>query len=82
MGVDEATGRAVQLYADGRGVFRIYEMSVANGVWRAWRDAPGFHQRFAGAFSDDGRTITGAWEGSGDGTNWSHDFDLTYAKLS
>ncbi len=82
MGVDDSTGRMVQLYADARGVFRIYEMSIEDGVWKVWREAPGFNQRFVGRISEDGRTITGAWEGSEDGVTWRHDFDLTYTKVS
>lgn len=82
MGVDDSTGRMVQLYADARGVFRIYEMSIEDGVWKVWREAPGFNQRFVGRFSDDGRTITGAWEGSEDGVTWTHDFGVTYRKTS
>jgi hypothetical protein len=80
-GVDDTTGRMVQLYADARGVFRVYEMSLADGVWKLWRDAPGFHQRFEGAFGDDGRRISGRWEASEDGETWTHDFDLTYTKV-
>jgi len=53
----------------------------ADGVWKLWRDAPGFSQRFTGTFSDDGRTIKGRWEKSGDGAQWDHDFDLTYTKV-
>jgi hypothetical protein len=30
--------------------------------------------------SDDGTTITGAWDGSPDGRQWKHDFGLTYIK--
>ena len=82
LGVDDTTGRMVQLYADARGVFRIYEMSLADGVWKVWRDAPGFFQRFTGTFSDDSRTIEGRWEASDDGVAWRHDFDLTYTKVS
>jgi hypothetical protein len=41
-----------------------------------------FSQRFSGTLSDDGRTITGAWETAHDGTTWEHDFNLTYIKLT
>jgi hypothetical protein len=46
------------LYADARGVFRVYRMSLSDGVWKIGRDAPGFFQRFTGTFSADGNTIT------------------------
>jgi hypothetical protein len=70
-----------QHYYDSRGVARDYQMSLEKGVWKLWRDAPGFRQRYAGVFSDDG-TITGAWEGSSDGNEWTHDFALNYTKIS
>ncbi|TMK78683.1 MAG: hypothetical protein E6G45_05835 [Actinobacteria bacterium] len=70
------------LYADARGVSRVYEMSLSDGVWEIWRDAPGFCQRFTGTFSDDGRAIAGYWDRSRDGSSWERDFDLTYTKVS
>jgi len=79
-GLDDASGALHMLYADARGVCRVYEMSLADGVWRMWRDAPGFFQRFTGTFSADGDTVTGAWEGSPDGVTWQHDFDVTYTR--
>ena len=57
-------------------------MSLSNEVWKLWRDAPEFSQRFSGTFSDGGNTITGAWETSSDGSNWELDFDLTYKKVA
>ncbi len=61
---------------------RVYERSLRDGVWKLWRDSPGFSQRFTGTFGDDGNTITGFWEKSGDGEAWEHDFDLAYTKQS
>jgi hypothetical protein len=81
IGLDDSTERFTMLYADARGVFRVYQMTLSDGVWKVWREAPGFHQRFTGTFSDDGATITAYWEGSRDGSNWEHDFDLTYTKV-
>lgn len=69
-------------YYDARSVSRIYEMSFADGVWKMWREAPGFSQRYEGAVSNDGKTITAHWEKSFDGSTWEHDFDVTYTKLS
>ena len=57
-------------------------MTLSDGVWKIWRDAPGFNQRFTGTLSDDGNTITGQYEFSSDGTTWSKDFDLTYRKVT
>jgi hypothetical protein len=81
----ENEGRYIQHYFDSRGVARVYKMSLQDGVWKLWRDEPDFspldfRQRYAGTFSDDGRTIAGAWEICHDGTTWEHDFDLTYSR--
>ena len=65
----------VQHYFDSRGVVRRYEMTLEDGVWTLSRDAPGFAQRYTGAFSADGNTIEGAWE-----LNGAKDFDLTYTR--
>ena len=70
-----------QHYYDSRGVARVYGMSLDGGVWKLLREAPGFWQRYTGVFSDGGRTIKGAWEGSADGSQWKHDFDLSYIKV-
>jgi hypothetical protein len=81
IGRDETAETYAMLYFDARGVSRIYAMSLEGGVWRLWRDAPGFSQRFTGTFTDDGRTITAAWEISADGTHWELDLNLTYTKV-
>jgi hypothetical protein len=81
IGMDDTTESFSMLYADSRDVFRIYQMSLHDGVWRLWREAPDFHQRFTGRFSADGDTITGAWEMSRDGSTWRPDFDVTYRKI-
>lgn len=81
IGLDDSSGQFTQLYADARGVFRVYQMSLNDSVWKLWRDAPGFSQRFKGTFSEDKNTITGRWESSDDGKNWETDFDLTYSKI-
>ena len=76
-------GRVVQHYFDSRGVARVYEISLDDGVLRLWRDDdPDFRQRYSGRLSADGTTITGAWECSHDSTVWKHDFELTYTKVT
>jgi hypothetical protein len=80
IGGDDSTGTYSMLYFDSRGVSRIYQMSLGDKVWKLWREAPGFSQRFTGIFSDDGNTIKSCWESSSDGSNWEHDFDLTYTR--
>src|SRR6185503_10446396 len=49
-------------YFDSRGVFRAYQVSIDDTVWRIWRNASGFSQRFSGAVAPDGNTVTGQWE--------------------
>lgn len=80
-GLDDTSETFTQLYADARGVYRVYQMTFVDGVWTVWREAPGFHQRYIGRFSEDGTTIAGAWEKSPDGKTWEKDFDSTYRKV-
>ena len=79
-GPTEAGDRIVQHYFDSRGVARVYELSLENGVWRTWRDDPEFSQRFTGTFSDDGSTIEVTLERTEPDGTWVHDFDLTYRR--
>lgn len=81
IGCDGKSGRYHQLYTDDRDVQRIYEMSLADGVWKLWREGDPFSQRFTGTFSEDGRTIEGRWEIAEDGETWRTDFEVTYTKL-
>ena len=80
IGLDDATGEFTMLYADARGVHRVYRMTFGDGGWRIWRDAPGFNQRFIGTVSADGDTIDARWEMSEDGVTWRPDFELTYTR--
>src|SRR6266542_6261699 len=80
IGEDAASGSLRQHYYDSRGIARLYEMSLRDGLWRLWRNDPDFSQRFAGAFGGDGATIRGSWEISDDGSRWQHDFDLIYTR--
>lgn len=69
------------LYADSRGVSRVYRMTFADGGWTQQREDPGFHQRFEAAVDPGGDRITGTWTRShDDGVTWVHDFDLTYTR--
>jgi hypothetical protein len=82
VGSDDESEECTALYFDSRGVHRVYRMRVADGEWRAWRDAPGFNQRFTGKISEDGTTIAGQWEVSEDGKSWKVDFDLNFTKAA
>ena len=84
IGAGESEGTYRQHYFDSRGVERVYEMTLADGVWRLWRSAsaPDFSQRFTGTFDPAGDTISGTWELSHHGSTWEHDFDLMYVRVS
>ncbi len=81
IGFDDTTGEISMLYADSRGVFRIYRGTLTEEERRLERAAPDFHQRFVGVFREEGKTIDGRWESSPDGTAWELDFLITYRKL-
>jgi hypothetical protein len=69
-------------YFDSRGVHRIYEMSLRDGVLRIWRDAPGFSQRFTGTIADDGKGMAGVWELSTDDSTWAADLEIDYKRVA
>jgi hypothetical protein len=80
-GADDPSGRFACLYADSRGVKRVYEMSLDDNGWLIWgRSGPAFFQRFFGAFNDAGDRIDARWERSEDGDNWELDFEATYKR--
>ena len=81
IGCDGANGGFVQLYADERGVSRIFDMSIDEGTWKLWRTGEPFAQRFTATISPDGDTITGRWERSDDGMTYETDFDLVYRRI-
>jgi len=76
-------GQLSMHYFDQRGVYRVYAVSLDQDTWRFWRDAapPDLSQRFSGAFSDDGNTITGRGQLSRDGKTWEGDLDLDYHRV-
>jgi hypothetical protein len=85
VGADARTGGYTQHYYDSRGVARLYAMSFTGGIWTLTRESPDFspldfRQRFTGTLSEDGNTITGAWEKGAAGGEWEHDFALTYRR--
>ena len=68
-------------YFDSRGVARRYALEAEAGVFRFWRDQPGFSQRFTGTLSADGNTIDGVAELCQDGTTWEEDLRMTYKRV-
>ncbi len=82
IGATGADGGLQQHYFDSRGVARVYEMSLEDGVWTLFRDGPDWPQRYIGELSEDGNIITGRWEaGSESGAPLEHDFDMTYTRV-
>ena len=78
-GRDEADRDYLVLYADDRGVSRVYRMTFSDGTWRMWRDTPEFSQRFDAEVSPGRAEISGRWQKSFDaGTTWEHDFKVRY----
>ncbi|HEY7032185.1 MAG TPA: hypothetical protein VH482_12680 [Thermomicrobiales bacterium] len=80
IGRDDSGETCSVLYADERGVARIYQTTLEGGVWKMWRDSSGFSQRMTGTFGDDGTTITVRGELSRDGSNWEEDLNVTYTR--
>ena len=86
IGWDEGRGSFLQHYFDERGVARVYEMSLAAGVWKLERTKLDFSpfefsQRFTGTLTDDGNRINGTWEIAHDHKTWEKDFDLIYTRV-
>lgn len=81
LGYDEETQQFIMYYFDSRGVHRVLYMHIEHNKWELSRKSPGFSQRFIGTISEDGNTITGAWERSSDDVNWNHDFEVKHTKV-
>jgi hypothetical protein len=82
IGRDESDDNYTVLYADHRGVSRVYQMSFQDNTWKMWRNNSKFSQRFEGKVSEDRGTIQASWEKSLDGgSTWEHDFDMTYRRI-
>ncbi len=81
-GCDDTVNDCSMLYYDERGVARIYHWSFADNVWKWWRNAPGFAQRFTARLVDGGQKMIGKGEKSSDGNTWEGDLNLTYTRVS
>jgi hypothetical protein len=79
-GSDDSEGEYYMLTFDERGVSRKYEVTLRDTIWKWWRNAPGFFQRYEGMIVDGGNTIIGKGELSKDGVSWEKDLDLTYTR--
>jgi hypothetical protein len=81
LGSDDSEDKSYMLTFDERGVSRKYEVTLRDNIWKWWRNAPGFFQRYEGRIMDDGNTIIGKGELSKDGLSWEKDLDLTYKRV-
>lgn len=82
MNLDDTNVQGVMSYYDSRGVSRIYNMSFADNIWKLWREAPGFNQKFEGVMGNDGKIIDACWYKMEDGKTWMRDFDIKYEKIN
>jgi hypothetical protein len=82
IGRDDSVEACSMLYADERGVARIYQTTLEDRVWKMWRDSPGFSQRMTSVLSDDGNSISSYGELSRDGSGWEQDLNVTYTRRS
>ena len=80
IGGGETPGTWPMHYFDSRGVTRVYQTSLERGVWRFWRDHPGFSQRSTGVFEDGGRTIRAVVDLNEDGS-WKADLEVIYRRI-
>ena len=80
IGHDDTTDVCTVLYTDVRGVARIYLMTLADGLWKMWRESPDFAQRMTGTIADGGNTITVRGELARDGASWEPDLSVTYTR--
>ena len=81
IGRDDSESVYSVLYADDRGVSRIYQMSLNIAHWQMWRDTPEFSQRFDARLDPDAGAIRGRWDKSTDqGATWEHDFNVDYIR--
>lgn len=78
IGPPEAGEGLVMEYFDSRGIRRTYNVSVDGGVWRMWRDAPGFDQRFSAAIAPG--TFEGVFEIASTPGDWQRDMRVTYRR--
>src|SRR5436190_20327240 len=77
----DSDGNCSMRYFDSRGVSRVYDFGAEEGVWRFWRDRPGFSQRYTCTIGDDGNTMMGSGELSRDGSTWEQDLRITYTRV-
>ena len=78
IGAAEGSDGLVMEYFDSRGVRRTYSVSIEDGVWRIWRDHPGFDQRFAATLGED--RFEGVFQLAETPGEWQDDMKVTYRR--
>jgi hypothetical protein len=78
IGAPESGGGLVLEYFDSRGVRRTYGVSLEDGVWRMWRDQPGFDQRFSAKLDPD--VFEGMFELAETPGDWQEDMRVVYRR--
>jgi hypothetical protein len=78
IGAPEAGEGLVMEYFDSRGVRRTYRVSIEDGVWRIWRDHPGFAQRFSATVEPD--RIEGLFQLAESPGDWQDDMKVIYRR--
>jgi hypothetical protein len=82
IGRDDSSPVYTVLYSDGRGVSRVYTMTLDGETWKIWRDDAEFSQRFEAVVSSNQELVSGRWEKRHGGGAWEHDFAVTYRRLA
>ena len=78
IGAPESGDGLLAEYFDSRGVRRTYETSLEDGVWRIWRDHPGFDQRFSARLGPD--AFEGVFQLAEAPGEWQDDMRVTYRR--
>jgi hypothetical protein len=55
-------------------------VSLSDGVWKMWRHAPGFSQKFNGKLSPNGDRIERLWKLSRHDSTWDDDPAITFRR--
>ena len=78
IGAPETGDGLIMEHFDSRGVRRTYGVSVEGGVWRMWRDHPGFDQRFSAKLGED--SFEGLWQLAETPGDWQDDMKAIYRR--
>jgi hypothetical protein len=76
-GPEDGEGLVLESF-DSRGVRRTYRTSLDGGVWRIWRDQPGFDQRFSATLAPD--RFEGVFQLAETPGEWQDDMTVSYRR--